>query len=462
MNRIDFLEKIRNFYGGKLYPVLVALLIFLGHSFELELAFGVLMFLTVIIGCLFCNDLRFAITPFMCTIFIVAINHSPNVPNYSRYYLEPHVLTVIIVTAVLVLASFLYFAIRNRHAMTSIPKRSMFWSMAILCFVISFNGILNKGYTLYNFFYVTSFYLSLLLVYWFFAAYINFDSRKIYDYFMYCLVVTGLLICSELMYAYFTTMRFDEAGKIIKESVLLGWGVWTAIGGMIAMLMPACFYFAASHRFGWIGFFLGFFMYFCILVSQARGALLFGSVSLLLCLITLFFFGKQRKRNRVLIIAILILGVAGGIFLREKILSLISNFLANGFGDNGRFELWEIGWKHFTEYPIFGSGFYDSFINEEWLKDVYPYLYHNTVIQFLAACGVLGLCAYLFHRISTLVLVLRRPSLYKTFMGIGIFGLLAVSLLDVLFFNTYPTIIYSLMLLFMDKQDGELLRAQQI
>ena len=462
MNRNDYLEKIRNFFGGGLYPVLVALLVFLGHSTDLELLFGSLMFATVIVGCFVCNDLRFAITPFMATIFIVSINHSPNVPNYSRYYIKPAVLTYIIIVASLVLLSFVWFAIKNRHAMTGLSKRSMFWSMAILCLVISFNGALNDGYTVYNFFYVLSFYLSLLLVYWFFAAYINFDSKRIYNYFMYCLAVTGILICAELLFAYATTVRFDEAGGVIKETVLLGWGVWTAIGGMLAMLMPACFYFAASHRFGWIGFLLGLFMYFCILLSQARGAMLFGTVVLLLCLITLFFFGKKRKQNRVLIILLMIIGVVGCIVLKDKILSLFRNFLQSGFGDNGRFELWEIGWNHFLEYPIFGSGFYDSFINEEWLKDVYPYLYHNTVIQFLGATGIVGLCAYLLHRVHTAIMVFSRPNLFKAFLAFGILGLLMVSLLDVLFFNTYPTIIYSLMLLFIEKSDLEARRAEQL
>jgi hypothetical protein len=50
-------------------------------------------------------------------------------------------------------------------------------------------------------------------------------------------------------------------------------------------------------------------------------------------------------------------------------------------------------------------------------------------------------------------MVLRRRTAYKTFLGISILGLVGFSLLDVLFFNTYPTIIYSLMLLFMEKCD---------
>ena len=63
---------------------------------------------------------------------------------------------------------------------------------------------------------------------------------------------------------------------------------------------------------------------------------------------------------------------------------------------------------------------------------------------------MVGFAAYLYHRFTTVRLVLKQPNLYKTFLGICILGLLLFSLLDVLFFNTYPTIMYSLMLVFMD------------
>ena len=99
------------------------------------------------------------------------------------------------------------------------------------------------------------------------------------------------------------------------------------------------------------------------------------------------------------------------------------------------------------------SGPVGSFVYEGWTKDIYPYFYHNTLIQFLGASGVVGFAAYLYHRFTTVLLVLKKPSLYKTFMGIGILGLLLFSLLDVLFFNTYPTIIYALMLVFMDRSN---------
>jgi O-antigen ligase len=270
---------------------------------------------------------------------------------------------------------------------------------------------------------------------------------------MYCVALAGLIVCAELLAAYVTTVQFVD-GEIVKGSVVLGWGVWTTIGGMLAFLMPAHFYFAASHKHGWIGLVLGFFQYFCILLSQSRGALLVGSVILLICLVYLFFKGENRTLNRIIMIGTVVVGALGVVLMADKLLGLIQNFLNMGFDDNGRFWRWEKGLTHFLEHPVFGSGFYDSYVDEGWDMDVFPYLYHNTPVQLLGSLGIVGTLSYAYHRFLTLRLVFKKQSVGKTFLGICILGLLLFSLTDVLFFKTYPTIIYSLMLLFMDRSNS--------
>ncbi|MBR2927230.1 MAG: O-antigen ligase family protein [Clostridia bacterium] len=454
MKQTDFLERIRHFYNGVWYPVLVALLVFVGYCTNLELYFGVFMLATMMLGCFLCDDLRFAISPFLCTIFAVSVAHSPNVPDYSKYYIETPVLITLIITAVLLIESFVYFTVKHRHRAKPIKKKAIFWSMLIFCISIAANGLFGAGYTIKNLIYSLSFAFSLLLVYWLFSAYVRFENKAVFDYFMYCLMIAGMLISAELIFAYFTTIRFDEAGGIIKESVVLGWGVWTAVGGMLAFLMPSCFYFAASHTYGWIGFLLGGVMYACILLSQARGALLVGSVILLICLASLWFYGKNRKQNRIFTLVGLVIGVLGCVLLWGKISSLLDNFITYGFSDNGRFDLWRTGIEHFKSNVVFGAGFY-TLVNESWPKDVYPYLYHNTLIQLLGACGLLGIGSYLYHRSLTLRLALYHCNTVKLFLGISILSLLLTSFLDVLFFNTYPTIFYSMMLLFMEKTEEQ-------
>ena len=299
--------------------------------------------------------------------------------------------------------------------------------------------------------YALSFALALLGIYLLFAVFVRFDET-ISDYFMYCLVCIGMLISAQMLLTYATTVQFAN-GAVVKESVVLGWGVWTTVGGVQAFLIPACFYFAAEHKRGWIFYLLGLLEALCTVLSQSRGAMLVGGGTLVLCLVAVCFFGKNRKINRIITLCLVVVGIAGVIVLREQVIALLSNFINRGFNDNGRYELWEIGFKQFLSYPIFGSGFYDSGIVQDWHIEVYPYFYHNTVVQILGSTGVIGTLAYLWHRFCTVRLVLHTPSLFKSFLGIGILSLLAFCMLDVLLFITYPLMFYALMLLFMEKSD---------
>ncbi len=443
------LDLVKRFYNSLWYPILIAFLVFLGHATGLDILFcGVVVF-AFLIGCLFCTDLRFALSPVLCLFFIVTIEHGPNVPYYSTYYAQPHVIAVLGAYVLFALAGLVFFAIRNRSTAKKPKLTPVLIGMLILCATLCTNGLFSANYTAGNLLYAITFLPTLIGIYLLFSAYLHFDKRLL-DYFAFCLTVAGLLICAEVLFAYLTTVQYVN-GSVVKESVVLGWGVWTTIGGLLCFFMPASFYFAANHKHGWLGLIAGMLQLFCILLSQSRGALLIGAGLFVLCMLLLCFVGKNRKINRLLSLGILILGILGAIVLREKLMSVLQNFINYGFGDNGRFAIWQTGWKHFTECVIFGSGFYDSYVNEEWEMSVVPYFYHNTLIQFLASGGIVGLLGYLAHRTQTLLLIFKHPSVYKAFMGICILGLLLFSMLDVLFFCIYPMIFYSMILLFMEQ-----------
>ncbi len=449
---MTFAERLRRFYDGKYYPLAAATMILLGHVLGLEIPIGAVILISLIPACLVCNDFRFGVIPFMCLTFIVsAQDYTPSDTGYEERFFTTPALIALGSMAAMLIASLVWFGIRNRKNRNPMPKSRMFWSLVILCGALFINGLFSKNYTPSNMLYVVIMALTLIVVYLLFALYFHFDKTSM-DYLMYCLVIAGMLIILELTVAYFTHVQFEN-GEIVKGSVVLGWGVWTNIGGMLSFLMPACFYFAVSHKRGWIGYLLGLVEYLGIVLSQSRGALLVGSVVLLACLITLCLKGKNRRQNRMFTLALCVVGILGVAVLWKKLFGLVENFAEMGFEDNGRFEKWEIGWKNFVKYPIFGSGFYDSYVDPAWDMPLFPYLYHNTVIQLLGASGLCGFLAYAYHRYTTVRQILTKPSLFKTFLGFCMMGLLLFSLTDVLLFKIYPTIIYSIMLLFMVKSD---------
>lgn len=447
--------RIRSFFQSPLYLAVILILLLLGNTFAIELFTGGAIILLVAVGCFVEEDLRYAVFPLLGLIFSVPIAHSPNVPDYSDYYVRPPVLLALIVLFLVLLGSLILFVLRNRKRWPREPLSPTALGIFVFCLAITPNGLFNSSYTPANILYALTFSLSALLIYVLFSRFIVWESNA-REYVMLCFLLCGLLISLELLIAYGRTVEYDVQGRVIKESVLLGWGVWTAIGGMLLFLMPSCFYFAAcKKKHGWLGYAAGMLLYVCILLSRSRGALLVGTLTLLLSLAACLAYGKRRKRVLYLGLLLLLLAFPLLWYKRETLVSFIRSVFENGLSDNGRFALWRIGLQKAIRYPLLGSGFYDSFVNPEWPKSVYPYFYHNTPIQLLGATGLLGFVGYAVHRLQTVRLILCKRTPTAIFLGIGILGLLLFSLLDVLFFNTYPMLFYALMLLCVEKSKVE-------
>ena len=443
-----FLEKSRSFYASRYYPILVWLLVFLGHSTQKDLLFGGIMMLSLVFGLWINHDIKFTIMPLLTTFFIIPIGeYQTTDPGYDRY-LEPHTFIPLVSLAALVAGSIIYFVIKNRKIANPIPIKGVFLSILILCGALCLNGIFSPNYTVGNLFFTVFLILAMPIEYMLFAAFLQYDKAAT-NYFMNCLVGVGLLICAELIFAYFTTVAYDAAGNIIKESVVLGWGIWTNIGSMLVFLMPACFYFAANFKHGWIGYGLGLLHYLCILLSQSRAALLVGTLSLLLCLTYICITGKNKKHNRVFTAILAGCAVLVVVLFSDKLLSLVNNFLEKGFDDNGRYSLWGSAIDAFLRAPVFGAGFYDTCSYEGWSTFGMPQMCHNTILQFLGSAGMIGIGAYVYHRFETVRLAIRRPNPTKIFASICIIGFLLFGMLDVVFFIGYPNMFYTLLLLFM-------------
>lgn len=445
------LDHLRDFYSGKWYPLIVLALTVLGNSLGYEFACFLGMVASFFIGCLFAYDFRFALSPFMCTVFFVSPRHAQNVTEFREYYMQPLAVTVMVIGFGLIFVGTVLFAIRNRRRINSFPWKGLFLSLSIWCASLCFNGLFAPVYSVQNLLYAVTFPLMLLILYTLFALYVKFDQTA-FDYFMYCLLIACSAICLELFARYLSGAVIVD-GVIVKTNVVLGWGVWTTIGGMIAFLMPAAFYFVATKRYGWIFYGLGLVQFFCTVLSQSRGAMLFGGVILLICLSTLCFFGRNKRINRILTIGLIVIAGIGVLLLREKLMGLLQSFLDKGFDDSERFDLWKLGVQKFLSAPVFGAGFYDNGIVSTWDIQLYPFFYHNTAVQILASTGVVGVLAYLWHRFCTIRAVVRKPSLYKTYLGICILSCLLFCMLDVLLFITYPLIFYTLILLFIEKRD---------
>ncbi len=465
MNREAITQRLKAFFESKWFAVAVAALILLGHctiyvgdallfgGYQGYL-FGVPLAIALCFACFVCTDARFLVMPAISILMLITAEHSPNLPYFSDFYLKPQHFFSIIGMAVIFVGCLVWFIIRNRHEINKVEWRGpIFLGIAAFAVGLSLNGIFSRYYTVGDTVFGFLFAALIVLIYIFFALYVKFD-RSSFEHFMTCVLALGLLISAELFWAYLTGGVRFENGSVVKESVLLGWGIWTAVGGMLIFTLPAAFYFAHSHRHPWVYWLLGLTVLLATFLSQSRGALLFGGAITLFSIVVLCFTGKNKRFNRIFTGIFLFVGVVGIVLLFDKLTGVLRNYLAYGFSDNGRYEKWKTGWDNFLTSPMFGAGFYGNFSYNDFDKGVYPYFYHNTLIQMLAAGGIVGLLGYLYHRFTTVCLAIVRPNPTKTFIGLCVLSLMSFCLLDVLFFNAYPTVLYTLLILYMEKSDS--------
>ncbi len=148
--------------------------------------------------------------------------------------------------------------------------------------------------------------------------------------------------------------------------------------------------------------------------------------------------------------------VLAGVFNRQIyqfIKEITANIIVNGsLNGSGRWSIWQEALYYFESSPVFGAGFFVQF--SHW-KDTgngfLPHLCHNTVLQIMCSCGVLGIIAYAAHRIQTIICFFKNVTPERTFIAITVLGMLILSLLDTHLFNILPTLLYSFFMAVLDK-----------
>ena len=257
------------------------------------------------------------------------------------------------------------------------------------------------------------------------------------------------------------------SGEGSRDSLYTGWGIWNCIGAMMAFCVPAPAYFAVKKKNGWLFTLLSTVYLLGVVLTQSRGSMLAGAI-VYLCgvLVTLV---KSRGRERLwnfLVYAVLL--AAGSVILVrywDEVWALVVSFINLGGGDSGRFNLYEQAWGVFKEHPFFGVGWYDvpgvqyaqggMYNNGHPVLENYfiPGFVHNTFLQMLAMGGLLAFAAYILHRTETVLLFFRSPTTAKTVSGICILAILLASIVDNHIVNLGPGLLYSIVLVFVEKAD---------
>lgn len=443
------LLRLRWFFNSKLYPLILVLFALISHTFSIE-ELGISVILaTALPALLICDDMKFFISPLIVFIFMF----SERSVSSGKFYKTPYLIAILcgaIVLSLFLIAHFVLY--RKSVQIKGFISSKLTWGIVLLSASILFNGALNfENYQFENLIYASAFILALFLVFFVFSINTK-ESSGLSDYVIFVLFLVSIMLTLQLYLSFINQIQIVD-GQIVKESIKVGWGMWNNIGGMLAFLLPVHFYYASKiKRFGPLFYLTALISFTAIALTLSRSSLLTAGIIAVACTAICCFKGNNKIANRIITGVLTILCIVGIIVFWGKISSILGDYLSRGLDDNGRFEMYLHGLFNFIENPIFGGGFYSSYATEHMFIAFLPYRYHNTIIQMMATCGCFGIISYLYHRYQTVMLIWEKKKRLSTiFIALCIVALLLSSMLDNHFFNLYPTFIYAIMLVAVEK-----------
>ena len=460
VRRTDAVRTINRFLNSKYMLIVFAALTLLSNIFELEIFVYALMFLIAVYVILFGKDM---LTFAAIAIFMYISPSAENNPfiNPDSFFFPGNGIALGLIISLLV-AAVLLFGLRVATDFGFVrflrTERKLNVGFFLLAAAFLLGGVGYAEYDFRNIPYALLLFVAFYMLYFFLTGAVRWREVP-KDYFSWLGLIVGLTVVLQLVnvFVIHADYIFSESGGIgDRHFIYTGWGTYTSMSIVLLIAMPCAFYFAAVKKHGFIFNILGSILYLAIVASNCRGSILMGAVVYLCCAVAVLTRKENRKGNLVVYCVVALGAFTVLIVFREKVMQLLSGLFNLALDDSNRFKLFEDGIFRFTQMPVFGEGFYacpTEYWNNQGGATFIPAFWHNTFIQMLAACGVIGLAAYLFHRFQTILLFVRRPSLCKTFIGFSVLSILLTCLLDCHIFNIGVTIIYSIALAFAEKSE---------
>ena len=429
---------------GKLYPLVFAAVVTVGHITGLEFYFNFISLTLAVTALLTCRSVRPMLITIPAFIFQVSRENSPANPIYSDYYFTEWRLPVIIALGCIAVFAIGFFIVRNRlYAGLSIKGTRLLLPTLLLSLAFLLNGLGSQSWKPEALAFGAGQLLIYLLVFYLFYFGLSRERNveELLEYFCYITLVMSYMILLQLGHLFLFGDVFSDAGSIIKENVYVGWAISNPLASILVGFIPVLFYGAMKAKRGWIYLVTALLVYAGAIATCSRNALLFGTLVLVFCItVSCIKSGKRRP----MFVVTLVLGVALtallAVVMRERLALIFDSFIKHGMSDNGRFELWGHAWRLFSENWLFGAGFftlgdlYDVYISIA----IMPTMAHNTVLELLSSAGIFGLLAYAYYIADASRLLINKPSLTKTMLGLAALAVVAESLLDVFVFCFYP------------------------
>lgn len=277
-------------------------------------------------------------------------------------------------------------------------------------------------------------------------------NKVVKDYLAFTVICFSLVVSVQIIFAYLTNGVIVD-GKPENAFIFSGWGVNTNMGAMVTLAIPFAFYYLAKDKNVFLSNIIILLLFFANVLSLSRNSILVGGLLYVICQIAVF--SKSKKISTKIITALFIILLLTGVYLfNHYVFNMFGFSFANGLNSNGRDEIYKHAVETFYSYPLLGGGFYgiNSTLHpsEVGWNAFFPRMWHNNILQVLATGGLVCFIAYLVHRIQTIKLYMKKPTIENAFIALSLLALLLMSLLDCYFFQLGPMLFYSSALAFIE------------
>lgn len=414
---------------------------------------------TAIMVC--CKD----VTPVLCLfLFLNIMSSRQHCPVHEgsdfvtdpTYFVRPAILAQEIIGVVFWAGSMIFRFVTGILSKRFKPN-AVFWGLVALSVALMLSGIFYTHYVALNFLYGLGLAGIILFAYVLMSGNLEITEKtftKVAYYFLILFAVASL----ELVVAYLTYDNLIVNGKVIRQLLFFGWGTYNQMGMTLILSIPAWFYLSCKFKYGVVFLIGGLFNVAMCFLSMSRQAMLMSGVMFVVCCVWVLIYDRGRKRlinSAVIAGVIAVLAILLGVFHKD-VGQFFSSVTHNFFTGSGRTKLWKQGLDNFLRKPLFGIGFYDPLAlpNEagymgEGLAYSTPYMCHNTFIQLMSSCGLLGLVTYVVHRAQTIISFINRPTKDRAFIIFTVLSLMLTCLLDNHIFYFFPTAVYAVLIAYL-------------
>ena len=272
-------------------------------------------------------------------------------------------------------------------------------------------------------------YFSWLLYLIFYVLLCLIINKNAFRMLVFSLTWLAFLLTFELFASLLVLHNQYPDQNILSFTYYIGWGLCNEAGMILCVIMPFIFYElykSNTPSLTALSLFKLFVLLIGIILTTSRGTYLFGGLELISLLIIMLIIKYDYKLLKLstLVFAgsigiVFIFAMTKGKFLQD----ISSNVFTLGFGSNGRFEMWELGFNAYKEagHYFFGSGIVTEIREKEVFNSFQNtfIVYHNTFIEAFISGGVMGLIGIIICIFEKYKLLIKKESPFKILLLMG-------------------------------------------